>query len=303
MPLFALVAALGMLPAGTHRLTLSHGGLSRAYLIHVPAGAAGPLPVVLSLHGGGSHGAAQEHYSGLDRVADREGFLAVYPDGTGRLSRMLTWNAGTCCGTAPLRGVDDVGFIRTLIDDLARRTPIDRTRIYATGMSNGAMMAYRLAAEAPALVAAIASVAGSMVLARFHPTLPVSVMHIHSVDDPRALYAGGLGPPFPMTATRVEHPPVEVQLAKWIAHDGCPSTPTIEKALVGRPGTADDGSTATKLSYTPCRIGASVVLWKLTGSGHVWPGSDTKLEGILGRPTHLIDANEEAWAFFRDARR
>ena len=89
---------------------------------------------------------------GARLVADREHFIAVYPNGTGR-GRFLVWNAGTCCGRAPLQGIDDVGFVRAMIDDLAKRTPIDRTRIYATGLSNGAMMTYRIAAEAPDLVA------------------------------------------------------------------------------------------------------------------------------------------------------
>jgi polyhydroxybutyrate depolymerase len=119
-------------------------------------------------------------------------------------------------------------------------------------MSNGAMMSYRIAAEAPDLVAAIAPVSGSMVLVNFHSTRPVPVMHFHSVDDPRALYAGGLGPPFPGTSMRNLHPPVEEQLAKWIAIDGCHTTPSIAKSLSGKPGTTDEGNTATKLVYAPC---------------------------------------------------
>jgi len=288
-----VLAALTALAPGNHRIALGE----RSYIVHVPPGAtAKPLPVVLNLHGGGGNSENQQRYSGMDRVADREHFLVVYPDGTGRLARMLTWNAGTCCGAAAMKQVDDVGFIRAVVADVAKRIPIDRKRVFATGMSNGAMMSYRLAAEAPDLVSAIAPVAGSMVLVRFHPTKPVSIMHIHSVDDPRALYAGGLGPPFPMTNSRVEHPPVEQQLAKWIAYDGCPSTPKVEARLVGKD--ADAGNTATKLVYAPCTSGAQVILWKLTGSGHVWPGSDKTLERILGKSTHLFDASEEIWKFF-----
>ncbi|HYU27005.1 MAG TPA: PHB depolymerase family esterase [Thermoanaerobaculia bacterium] len=280
---------LATLVPGDHRITLGE----RGYIVHVPPGAgAKPLPVVINLHGGGGNAENQQRYSGMDRVADREHFLVVYPDGTGRLKRMLTWNAGTCCGASVMQQVDDVGFIRAVIDDVAKRIPIDRKRVFATGMSNGAMMSYRLAAEAPDLVAAIAPVAGSMVLARFHPTKPISIMHIHSVDDPRALYNGGLGPPFPMTNNRIEHPPVEQQLAKWIAYDGCRATPTVARRLSG------EGNTATKLVYAPCTSGAQIVLWKLTGSGHVWPGSSKNFERLLGKPTHLFDASEEIWSFF-----
>ena len=286
--MLASLVLIAALSPGNHTFTIHE----RTYIAHIPA-SQGALPLIINLHGGGSNAESQQRYSGMDAVADREHFIAVYPDGTGR-GRFLVWNAGTCCGRAPMQRIDDVAFIRTVIDDLAKRTSIDRTRVYATGLSNGSMMSYRLAAEAPDLVAAVAPVSGSMVLAQFHPTLAVPIMHFHSVDDPRALYNGGLGPQFPMTSTRVMHPPVEQQLAKWIAHDGCPTVAKVEKRLAG------DGTTATKLVYSPCRSGAPVVLWKMTGSGHVWPGKDSKAERILGPPNHLIDANEEMWAFFRN---
>src|SRR6266481_5272559 len=176
-------------------VNIHFGGLDRSYIVHIPPGVTSPRPVIINFHGGGSNGAAQEKYTQMDRVADREHIIVVYPNGTGR-GKFLVWNAGTCCGTAPAKRIDDVGFIRAVIADLGKRVPIDRTRVYATGLSNGAMMSYRMAAEAPDLVAAIAPVSGSMVLVDFHPTLPVPVMHFHSVDDPRALYNGGLGPPF-----------------------------------------------------------------------------------------------------------
>ena len=109
-----------------------------------------------------------------------------------------------------------MGFVLALLDDLAARTPVDRARIYATGLSNGSMMAYRLAAEASGRVAAVAGVAGAMTLPRFSPARPVPVMHIHSVDDGRALYDGGLGPAFPFTDTRVLHNSVDAMLGQWL---------------------------------------------------------------------------------------
>lgn len=183
---------------GDHTFKLDYQQRHRSYIVHVPkAGSNAARPVVLNFHGGGAYAANQQSYSRMDATAEREGFLAVYPDGTGRLAtRLLTWNAGTCCGYASEHNVDDVGFTRAVVEDLSRRTPANRSRIYATGLSNGAMMAYRLALEASDLIAAIAPVAGSEV-APFHPVRPVSILHIHSVDDPRALYTGGLGPPVP----------------------------------------------------------------------------------------------------------
>ena len=149
------------------RVTLQHGGRERSAIVHVPRRAAERqvLPVVVNFHGGGGHGANQKEYSLLDAVAESENFITVYPNGTGRLSgRLLTWNAGTCCAYSVINKIDDVGFVRALIDKLAEKFPIDRRRIYATGMSNGGMMAHRLAAEASDVIAAVAPVAGGMVL-------------------------------------------------------------------------------------------------------------------------------------------
>jgi polyhydroxybutyrate depolymerase len=175
-----------MLSPGNHTITLSYGGRERSAMVHVPPRAVEirGLPVVLNFHGGGGHAGNEQEYSMMDRVADREIFVAVYPNGTGRLSkRLLTWNAGTCCAYAVINNIDDAGFTRALVADLAQRISIDRLRIYATGLSNGAMMAHRLAAEAADLVAAVAPVAGGMVVPAIKSSRTVPVMHIHSVND------------------------------------------------------------------------------------------------------------------------
>jgi polyhydroxybutyrate depolymerase len=228
----------------------------------------------------------------MDPVADREGFLVAYPEGTGPFDgKFETWNAGGCCGSAVRDNVDDVGFVRRLLADIARRQAYDPARVYATGLSNGAMMAYRLAAELSDRIAAIAPVAGTIAVEHFPTARSVPVMHIHSVDDPRALYAGGLGPPFPMTNMRVMHLAVEAGLADWAKANGC-ATP-----MEVREKKASQGQTATLLAYPKCR--AEVLLWKLTGAGHVWPGGEPDyFPKLLGPGTAVIDANEEMWRFF-----
>jgi polyhydroxybutyrate depolymerase len=295
-----LGAASSPLTAGEHTITLKHGGRERSYIVHVPKAAAGrqALPVVLSFHGGGGWAAQQQDSTRLHELGEREGFIVVYPNGTGRFSdRLLTWNAGSCCAYAMKERVDDVGFVAALLDDLGRRTPIDRSRVYATGFSNGAMMVHRLAAERPDLVAAIAPVGGSMVLERSAPRASVPVMHIHSVDDPRALYDGGLGPPFPGTDNRVMHPPVSESLERWRAANGCTSPGKVVE-------TRRSGShRAEKISFAPCSSGAELVHWKLHGPGHVWPGATpTRRQNLTGPATTVIDANEEIWKFFREKR-
>jgi polyhydroxybutyrate depolymerase len=309
MFLLALLLLIGAAPAlaasstlvpGDHTVTLQHGGRERSAIVHVPRQAAErpAFPVVLNFHGGGGHGANQKEYSLLDALAESENFLAVYPNGTGRLSgRLLTWNAGTCCAYSVINKIDDVGFVRALIDRIADNFPIDRRRIYATGMSNGGMMAHRLAAEASDIVAAVAPVAGGMVLPMVKSARAVPVLHIHSVDDPRALYAGGLGPPFPFTKNQVLHPNIDEMIKRWAEHNGCAADPMIVDQRVDR---TPRGHSATRYVFPNCRDGASVVLWKLTGAGHVWPGGKQKvLERILGPSTYIIDANREMWEFFK----
>lgn len=137
-------AVAAALEPGDHEFVLTHQQLRRSYLVHVPPQAASgrPLPVVLNFHGGGGHARAQKQYSHMDQTASREGFIAVYPNGTGGTgARLLTWNAGMCCGSAAASRVDDVGFTLALLDDLARCAPVDATRVYATGLSNGSIVA------------------------------------------------------------------------------------------------------------------------------------------------------------------
>ncbi len=241
----------------------------------------------------------------MDAAADRDGYIAAYPNGSGGIGgRLLTWNAGSCCGPAAVSRVDDVGFSLALLDDISKRVPIDRTRVYATGLSNGSMMAYRLAAEAPERIAAVAGVAGAMTLPRFAPRLAVPVLHVHSVDDERALYGGGLGPAFPFTNTRVLHQPVDDMIAQWLAHDDCPRQPQVAAPVSGKPDRPDVSHTATRYTYAPCRDGTEVILWKLTGAGHVWPGGiQNYLPLLLGPGTTVIDVNAEMWRFFSRFRR
>lgn len=296
---FLLPACALALEPGNHELSVRAGARERQYILYVPPKLPEKPALVLHFHGGGAHAAEQQRYARMDATADRERFLVAYPDGSGPLrGRFLTWNGGACCGPAAAENVDDVGFVRALLEDLAKRQPYDRERVYATGLSNGAMMSYRLAAELSDRIAAIAPVAGSMVVQRFNPPRPVPVLHIHSVDDGRALYQGGLAAPFPIQLgnTRVLHPPVEERLAEWARANGC-GTPMA--AGEKRDWLAPDGTVhgATLYAWPKCR--AETLLWKLSGAGHVWPGGiPDYLPLLLGPGSAVIDANAEIWRFF-----
>jgi polyhydroxybutyrate depolymerase len=281
---------------GDHAVALRHDGRARRYLVHVPPAVESgrALPLVLSFHGAGGSAEANQRFSEMDPLADREGFLVVYPDGTPS-GGLLTWNAGTCCGPKVAGRVDDVGFALALLEDVARRVPLDRRRVYATGMSNGAMMAHRLAAEAPDRIAAIAPVAGGLVYARFAPSRPVPLLHIHSVDDPRALYHGGLGGR--LAGDRSFNPDIDEMMARWARADGCTAGPSVAEER-----RSPEGHTATLLTWKGCAGGSEVALWRLTGAGHVWPGHPARMRQ-LGTDTTVIDANEVIWGFVSRFRR
>jgi len=282
------------------------GRLRRAY-VHLPPAAArtGRVALVLAFHGGGGAVEGFRDYVGLDAMADREGFIVAYPAGTGPIAdRLLTWNAGECCGYASDNDVDDVGFVVGLLDELADRYPYDAGRVYATGFSNGAMFAYRLASEIPARLAAIAPVAGAATTPPPVSGLPVPIIHFHSVDDPRALYDGGLGPPFPLTDRRVEHVAVESVIEAWAGHDGCRSSPEVRVRIQPIEDQSKAKQGATRIAYRACDRGSEIILWKLTGAGHVWPGAGTlRIQRLLGPPTGFVDANLEMWEFFERHRR
>ncbi len=288
------------MPAGDYDINIEHGSIPRSALVHVPTYAEGEhLALVINYHGGGSHARAQQTYTGMNRHADQHGYIVVYPNGTGRWkNRLLTWNAGSCCGAAARSQINDVGFTLQLIDYLAERLPIDSNRVYATGLSNGGMMAYRLAVQAGDRIAAIAAVAGGMVVDQFAPVRSVPVMHIHSVDDPRALYYGGLGPRFPLTNQRVLHPDIDNVINQWASFAECSASPVRVDNRTGSKKRGDAGHLATLERYENCRDSSIVALWKLRGPGHVWPGGQRNyLKRLLGPSTTVIDANDEIWKF------
>jgi len=299
-----------LLTTGDYNFKLQHAGRERSYIIHAPPQTAfgKPLSLIINFHGGGGNAKGYMQYTKMNELADQEGFIVVYPNGTGeRAEKFLSWNAGNCCGYAYENNIDDVGFVNALLEDLPSKISIITNSIYATGISNGAMMVYRLASELSDKIAAFAAVAGGILIDPIRSGRAVPIMHIHSVDDPRALFQGGLGPRFPMSNRRVNHPNIETMLKKWIKHNDCCEQPVIEATIVSdtfddrlsNKGPRSTGQhTATKFTFKQS-LGINVVLWKLTGAGHVWPGGLANyLEHFLGASTSVIDANKEIWVFF-----
>lgn len=308
-PLLALFSLLGpvgcdeLLPLpvptspGTHDRFLDHDGLRRGYKLHIPPSYDGTesVPLVFMLHGGtGNVDQAARAYHWLEK-ADERGFIVVFPQGVGRAP---TWNAVHCCGTALRHGVDDVGFIAVLIDELSTALAIDPKRIYATGMSNGGMMCHRLAAERADLFAAIAPVAatiGGQVDANAPveypptPTGPMPVVMFNGTDDHRVPYDGG--PSEGLTPGRIDLS-VEESVQFWVSNNACNPTPSEESNAAG---------TVVTKTYLHTGNGADVVLYTIVGGGHAWPGARPNPLGAaigLDPPTHDISATDAIWDFF-----
>ncbi|MTD16360.1 polyhydroxybutyrate depolymerase [Nakamurella sp. YIM 132087] len=249
-------------PTGAQDRTvaLTVDGVEREYLLHVPPGTTGPIPLVVMLHGGGGSARQARNAYGWDDVADREGFAVAYPDGLHR-----AWNVGGgCCGQPGTSGSDDVGFVGAVVQDAAGRLPVDPARVYATGMSNGAMMTHRLACDTD-LFAAVAPVAGTRLGDCADPA-PISLLEIHGTADDRVLYDGS---PSVVGPAHIDGPPVVDLVADWRAIDDCPAP---QQSTTGN----------QEISTAECPGGRTVELVTIDGGGHEWPE----------------DATEEIWAFF-----
>ncbi len=267
-------------------------GRERTYIVHLPPSydSSRRYPLVVVLHGGTSNAEQTVKLTGMDATADREGFIAVYPNGTGRVP---TWNVGFGYGYALRNQVDDVGFIRALVEKLSGELAVDPDRVYATGISNGAMLAYRLASEAADVFAAVAPVAGvaggredyGAPLVVFQaPSRPVSVMAFNGKADEMVPYEGGKG----RGLSKVVYLSVPETIALWVGYDGCAPQPAEE---------VTGGGNIIMQAYGGGAEGSAVVLYTIVDGTHSWPGG-TKLRPGGPGPNQQISANDLMWDFF-----
>jgi len=303
------------------------GWPNRTYLLHVPANynCLRPAPVVIALHGGGSNkeqmrlltcpsGRADDPGC-LDALADREGFIVVYPDGTENLLwrtfNATNWGTGTgewtpssgyACvsGFACSSNVDDLAYFNALLDTLVSVVSVNRARVYATGISNGAAMAQRLACEMSDRIAAIAPVAGGNQYTIFQPCAPeraVPVVEFHGTTDPSWGF-GSMNEDLDLNGQGLVIS-VPRTMEGWRIRDGCVGAGTIEDLPDLDP---TDGTTVTRVSYEGCRDGGEVVLYRINGGGHMWPDGyqwDNVFPGAYGPTTRDINGNEVMWEFFK----
>jgi polyhydroxybutyrate depolymerase len=272
-------------PANQSR-TLRVGDITRTYLLHIPVSLdrSAPAPVVLVLHGAGGRGAGFARHTGFSELADEQGFIAVYPDGIRR-----RWNDGRTSGLSQ----DDVGFIRSLLDTLGAEFAVDTRRIYATGISNGAMFSYRLACDLPDTFAAIAPVAGALpadLASRCTQAEPVAIAAFQGTADRFVPYLGGA-----VVQRRGRVLSAEETMAFWARVDGCSLSPTSALEPDRAP---DDGTRVRRSDYPGCGKDRELVLYTIEGGGHTWPGGPSVARLVVGRVSRDIDATPTIWDFF-----
>ena len=267
--------------------TLQVNGESRGYFLYLPPTwhRGRPAPLVFVFHGGGGQASGIAPHTGFSRLADREGFVVAYPQGLGG-----RWNDGR--GYAATH--DDVGFVRVLLDTLTRELGIDPRRVYATGISNGAMFSYRLACDLPGTFAAVAPVAGAMpadLAPACERTQPLSVVAFQGTTDPLMPYIGG-----GVALRRGRVLSAERSIAFWATVDGCTPSP----ATADEPDRVVDGTRVRHTVFGGCREGRSVELYTIEGGGHTWPGGPAA-GWRVGRVSRELDATEVIWTFFAGA--
>ena len=256
-------------------------GHKRTYIIDLPAKANGKRPLLLVLHGGfGSAAQAKSSYK-LSAIGAKKGYAVVYADGIvpeGRL-KIRTWNAGGCCGYAAREDIDDVKFLSMLIDKLVKEQNVDPDQVFVTGMSNGAMMAYRLACEIPEKIRAIAPVAG-YVLPQGTCGSSVPILHFHSLHDEHVPFRGGKG----KGPSNFSFPSLEEVMGTWENINGCAKRDTTHY------------ENYNVIHWKKC--GADTKYYITKDGGHSWPGADNKPRPRADPPSTAVDANTLMFDFF-----
>ncbi len=282
--------------------SLSYKNNERIYRLYIPSSYSKKegLPLVVALHGTETNIDKIERRTGLSNKAEEEGFILVYPGGSGQFrDLLLTWNARFCCGYAVENNIDDVGFINSLIDEIILNFNIDTKQVYIIGFSNGGMLAYRIASELSEKINGVAVVSGAMGGKTFESSLTykipkpkkeIPLIIFHGRKDEIVPYDGGTTESSKTINTGAySYLSVEEAVSFWISNNECsiePETSTIKEGKV----TVD--------FYSKCKNNSNVVLYTLNEGGHSWPGG-VKI-GEDGSIVEYISATDIIWEFFSD---
>jgi len=291
--ILAALLLAGPAAAADRAAQLDVAGTARSYALHVPdrAAPADGFPLVFAFHGGGMQGEGMRRMTRLDAVADERGFIVVYPDGVDK-----HWNDGRATIRNPQ---DDVGFVAALIARIARDEKIDRGRIYATGISNGALFAERLGCELSATIAAIAPVAGTLpadIAPDCRPARPLAVLQIDGTLDPIMPFGGGMVADFGGRGEGGQVLAVAATAAFWARANGCGAADAPQPLA---PVAPPDRTRIVRTNYGGCPAGAAVTLLTIIGGGHAWPGGPQYARpAVIGKASGQLDASRAIVDFF-----
>ena len=266
-------------------------GATRTYILYLPTdySAVKNNSLVIALHGKGGTGLGMERLSGFESIAEKEKFIVVYPNGIDR-----SWNDGRNT-KAHEAGINDVAFIKNLIDEIIIKYNVDKHKVYVAGMSNGAFMSMKLACELSGKITAIAAVAGTMDTASAsicRPALPLSVILIQGTSDPLVPFEGG---ELKSKAAGIILSHKEA-IKHWVKINNCTSSPV----SISLPDAANDGTTITKTTYKNESNNTEVISIIVANGGHTWPGGYAYLpERWIGITSRNMNASEEIWNFFK----
>lgn len=283
--------------------TIQFAGRQRTYRLYAPASPppGRRLPLILAIHGGGGTPESMEELSlgRFNELAERHGWLVVYPAAIKFPLAKPNWNDGRNIQDYPAQrtNVDDVGFLSALIDHLVATRNADPHRVYVTGASNGGIMSLRVGCELAEKVAAIAPVIGSLaepLALRCAPSRPVPMFLINGTADPLVPWNGGDVHFRRKKLGRVIAVPETAR--RWAAQNGCDPAPQVT-ALPDRDPA--DGTRVRRETYGSCRGGAEVVLYAVEGGGHTWPGGYPYApEVLIGKTSREFNAGDAIWEFF-----
>lgn len=281
---------------GDYRETVLAGERERSYLLYIPRGfdEQKKYPLLFGFHGGNGSGEKFARQTDLDAAADREGFVAVFPDGIEH-----NWNDGRDTTDAYKAGADDIAFVRALVESLKAKLPIDEKRIYATGVSNGGVFSHRLACETADIFGAVGPVSGLMAtkfVPRCNPSGTVSVVAIHgTADQGMPIQGGDQQGGFAVLGDGGVLESAESTRKFWASRNGCNLTPS----TANLPPRVNDGTSVVKIHYSGCRNNTEVIYYVVNGMGHSWPPKKPQAPRIAGPTSQNINATEVIWEFFK----
>lgn len=279
--------------SGSYSKTLkTSDGLARTYLVHVPVGydPKKEYSLVVALHGGFGSGESMEKQTRMSDLADKNGFIVVYPDGVANANGVRAWNAGNCCGAPSKNNIDDVGYMRQLVTSLESTYSVDTKKVFAMGMSNGAMLSNRLACEASDVFAAVAPVSGTPQVAVCNPTRPIPILMVHGTSDAVVPFNGGVGTSFVTKDNSFIS--VTQALSDWSSRNACLG----KEVVTSIPPLTNDGITIDKIAYTNCA--AATVLYRINGGTHSWLGGTQARAQESAAPSQSFNASKTIWEFF-----